>query len=133
MNYSRQREMILNILSASRSHPTAEEILESVRLQDDRVARGTVYRNLGLLVDSGEVIKITTPEGICRYDYIHTPHAHAVCEICGRVTDFAFKDSRFDKYLLGEIGFRAGCSALSVRGVCRDCIEKQRITCEKDG
>ena len=124
MNYSRQREMILNILSASRSHPTAEEILESVRALDDRVARGTVYRNLSLLVESGEVIKITTPEGICRYDYIHFPHAHAVCEACGGVTDFTFSESGMDKYLKKEFGFMVGNSAVSVRGICRNCSQK---------
>ena len=34
MNYSRQREMILNILSSSKSHPTAEEVLEEVKKQE---------------------------------------------------------------------------------------------------
>lgn len=124
MNYSRQREMILNILSESRSHPTAEEILERVRLHDSHVARGTVYRNLGLLVESGEIIKITTPEGTCRYDYIHNPHSHAVCEVCGKVIDFSFAQSGMDKYLEKEMGFKVGNSAVSVRGVCKSCREK---------
>jgi Fe2+ or Zn2+ uptake regulation protein len=125
MNYSRQREMILNILSASCSHPTAEEILEAVRKEDEHVARGTVYRNLGLLVESGDIIKITTPEGVCRYDYIHSSHSHAVCERCGRVIDFCFKDSGMGKYLTDEFGFVCGNSALSVRGLCRECLNKK--------
>ena len=125
MNYSRQREMILNMLSVSRNHPTAEEILDAVRLEDAHVAKGTIYRNLALLVESGEVIKITTPEGTCRYDYIHSPHSHAVCEGCGRVIDFCFKDSGMDVYLSQEFGFRAGNSAVSVRGLCRECNNKK--------
>lgn len=131
MNYSRQREMILNILSESRSHPTAEEILCEVRRIDGRVARGTVYRNLGLLVEGGEIIKITTPEGVCRYDFIHAPHSHAVCEVCGRVIDFTFSAAGMDKYLESEMGFKVASSAVSVRGVCRSCREKAESLAKK--
>jgi len=124
MNYSRQREMILNILSSSKSHPTAEEVLEEVRKQDEHVARGTVYRNLNLLVESGDIIKIATPDGIFRYDYIHSPHSHAVCDGCGKVFDFTFKDIGLDEFLKEKLGFCAGNSAISVRGICDTCSKK---------
>ena len=124
MNYSRQREMILNILSLSKSHPTAEEVLEEVKKQDEHVARGTVYRNLNLLVESGDIIKIVTPEGIFRYDYIHSPHSHAVCDECGKVFDFTFKDIGLDEFLKEKLGFSAGNSAISVRGTCDLCSKK---------
>ena len=125
MNYSRQRELILNILSASRKHPTAEEILTEVRREDQKVARGTVYRNLGLLVENGDIIKIATSDGVCRYDYIHKPHSHAVCSKCGRVIDFVcHKNAQIADQLLSELGFKAdGCEFFAF-GVCSDCSDK---------
>lgn len=121
MNYSRQREIILDLLKESKAHPTAEDILNGVRQTDEKIARGTVYRNLSLLVESGDIIKITTPEGTCRYDYIHKSHCHAVCEKCGKVFDlYANLDTLLDKEL-SEIGFSKGESCVSVTGVCKAC------------
>ena len=121
MNYSRQREIILNILFESKAHPTAEDILAEVRKVVDKVARGTVYRNLSQLVECGDIIKITTPEGTCRYDYIHRTHCHAVCERCGRVFDFFPKSTGLFKEELECLGFSAGESSLTVTGVCKQC------------
>lgn len=114
--------MILDILSQSKCHPTAEEILTEVRKLDDKVARGTVYRNLAQLVEGGDVIKITTQEGVCRYDYIHKDHSHAVCSRCGGVTDFCVSELGAMAEMLKErYGFTAFSSGLAVCGLCREC------------
>lgn len=34
-----------------------------MREQDDKISRGTVYRNLNLLADAGEILSIKTPAG----------------------------------------------------------------------
>ena len=44
----------------SYNHPTADEIYNVVRAQDDKISRGTVYRNLNLLADAGEILSIKT-------------------------------------------------------------------------
>lgn len=52
-NYSKQREDLLSVLKNSKSHPTAEELYNSIKKKIPSVSRGTVYRNLKNLVDEG--------------------------------------------------------------------------------
>ena len=51
---TRQRKLVLDAVRQSYNHPTADEIYNVVRAQDDKISRGTVYRNLNLLADAGE-------------------------------------------------------------------------------
>lgn len=127
-NYSRQREDLLSILKNSKSHPTAEELYNSIKEKIPSVSRGTVYRNLKDLVDEGYIIKISMADGADRYDYIHKKHNHIICKYCGMVKDFEYdfdlknvklsviKQMEMDPLLDGVI----------VYGICRKCKEKNR-------
>ena len=64
---TRQRKLVLDAVRQSYNHPTADEIYNVVRAQDDKISRGTVYRNLNLLADAGEILSIKTPGG-SRFD-----------------------------------------------------------------
>ena len=56
-NYSKQRDDLLSILKNSKTHPTAEELYEKVKLKIPNVSKGTVYRNLKDLADEDYIIK----------------------------------------------------------------------------
>ena len=71
---TRQRKLVLDAVRQSYNHPTADEIYNVVRAQDDKISRGTVYRNLNLLADAGEILSIKTPGG-SRFDRTIEPHA----------------------------------------------------------
>ena len=71
---TRQRKLVLDAVRQSYNHPTADEIYNAVREQDDKISRGTVYRNLNLLADAGEILSIKTPDG-SRFDRTIEPHA----------------------------------------------------------
>lgn len=58
LNYSRQREAILDFLCHTTSHPTAEEVYMYIRDIYPNISLGTVYRNLALLVKHGQALKI---------------------------------------------------------------------------
>ena len=127
-NYSKQREDLLSILKNSKSHPTAEELYNSIKEKIPSVSRGTVYRNLKDLVDGGYIIKISMADGADRYDYIHKKHNHIICKYCGMVKDFEYdfdlknvklsviKQTEMDPLLDGVI----------VYGICGKCKEKNR-------
>lgn len=86
IKYSRQRESIKNYLHNREDHPTADMVYSSIREQFPNISLGTVYRNLSLLVELGEIQKITT-EGADRFDARVAPHSHFVCRQCGSVLD----------------------------------------------
>lgn len=51
------------------------------------VSRATVYRNLSVLSERGEVLRIPVPNAADRYDFRCDNHFHAKCSRCGGVFD----------------------------------------------
>ena len=68
IKYSRQRESIVNFLASRTDHPTAETIYQNIKKEFPNISLGTVYRNLSLLEEIGEIIKISTGVGPDHYD-----------------------------------------------------------------
>ena len=71
-----QRELILDVVRDEADHLTAGEIFERVRQRDPRVAYGTVYRTLHMLVEHGLVAEITFADQASRYDARVDRHDH---------------------------------------------------------
>ena len=90
-NYSKQRQIILDTLKNTKIHPTAEQIYEMVLKVDPKISRSTVYRNINILCENNQILKISMLVGPDRYDYIWKKHYHAICEMCGNVWDFNFE------------------------------------------
>lgn len=59
LKYSRQRESIKANLMSRHDHPTADALYASIREEFPNISLGTVYRNLNLLVETGEILKLT--------------------------------------------------------------------------
>lgn len=83
---SKQRDALLKELQSTHDHPTAEELYLSLKKEMPNLSLGTVYRNLNLLDNEGEITKISF-EGADRYDGNTMPHCHFSCVKCGKVTD----------------------------------------------
>ena len=78
--YSRQRELIKDFLMTRKDHPTADAVYQNVRRQNPSISLGTVYRNLTLLADAGEIIRLNLGDGVDHFDA-------DVCRECGSVLD----------------------------------------------
>jgi len=86
---TRPRILIYETLLVAKSHPTAEELHQSVRLVDAGISLATIYNTLDLLVDHGLARRIgnrSTGSGASRYDADQYPHIHLVLDD-GRVID----------------------------------------------
>ena len=84
---TRQKQLIYHIVTSSPEHMTAEEIYDRARRHMPTLARGTVYRNLGLLTGEGRIGKLELPDSPARYDRVSLPHPHLICQRCGGVED----------------------------------------------
>jgi len=118
MKLTRQRKAILDALRASRSHPTAEEVLQRVRAELPSTSLASVYRNLRVLREAGLVREIVTG-GQRRYDAVLTDHAHFICEACHRVYDLA--GGTCWQMLRLPDGFSVSGVHLELRGRCAAC------------
>jgi Fur family transcriptional regulator, peroxide stress response regulator len=84
---SRQRDIILGIVRETDSHPTAEWVYERARRKAPNLSLGTVYRNLNLLAEENAIQRMTTGDGVVRYDRRLDVHAHFICTETGKVMD----------------------------------------------
>ena len=87
LKYSRQREAIKSYLVSRHDHPTADMVYTAIRKIYPNISLGTVYRNLTLLEEQGDIIKISCGENSDRFDGRTDPHYHIICRECGCVED----------------------------------------------
>ena len=125
LKYSRQREMIKNCLINRHDHPTADTLYMTMREEFPNISLGTVYRNLNLLVDLGEIRKLSFGNGPDRFDADTHPHYHFVCRECGQVQDLSMETSRqltadAQQYCSGQIDSHI----TYFYGVCDRCMKK---------
>ena len=91
--YSRQREAIKSFLATRKDHPTADVVYMNMRKEFPNISLGTVYRNLSLLVELGEAIKVPCSDGSEHFDGCTLPHYHFQCRECEAVLDIDIPDS----------------------------------------
>ena len=119
---SKQRDCILSYLMSVRSHPTADQIYLDARRVDGKISRGTVYRNLNRLVEAGRVRRVSIPGKADRFDHTLQNHAHAVCTVCGTVSDVLPQAlPLLEEFLQQDCGFTVRRMNLVLEGVCPRC------------
>lgn len=122
IKYSRQREAIKDFLHTRKDHPTAEVVYDNVRLLIPNISLGTVYRNLSLLVDMGEIIKIPSPDGLEHFDACTDTHYHFACTKCGGIIDLEVPDLSLINSLAAQ-NFNGTIEGHSIYfyGTCENC------------
>ena len=86
MRFSKQREILKEIVYSTNSHPNADWVYTKAKVSLPNISLGTVYRNLKQLVDKG-FIRIVYDGSLARYDWNTKPHDHLKCLICGEMID----------------------------------------------
>ncbi|HIU56677.1 MAG TPA: transcriptional repressor [Candidatus Ornithomonoglobus merdipullorum] len=124
MNYSKQREAMMNILRNTRSHPTAQEIYAEMRKTDPKISLGTIYRNLALLTKTGSVMRIDTIHESVHYDAHTDPHYHFICSECKRVYDLDMEPLELDAAVEENFDCTVTGHSLIFYGVCGSCKNK---------
>ncbi|HIX68637.1 MAG TPA: transcriptional repressor [Candidatus Anaerostipes excrementavium] len=123
---SKQRDAIVAFLMTRKDHPTADTIYMNIKEEFPNISLGTVYRNLALLSERGDIIKLSYDGGADRYDASVKPHYHFICQECGEVTDIEIESfdqeiiDRVNKIFPGEIRE----SVTYFRGTCEKCLRK---------
>ena len=118
---TRQRKLVLDAVRAHCDHPTAEDIYNDVHAIDEKISRGTVYRNLNLLEETGAISAVKVP-GAVRFDWRTDGHCHVTCRECGAIMDAPLPyDASIDTLVASETGFTVSSHSTMFEGVCPDC------------
>ena len=132
------REAILQVLSQSNEHLSAEDIYLKVHKEYSNIGLTTVYRTLELLVQLGLIFKFDFGDGRARYELSEGPkgmrhHHHLVCTECGRVVDYTdFIDeevellNQTEKGLSKKYNFKITNHLFQFYGICDKCKTKKQ-------
>ena len=71
-----QKDLIRNTVYEMRRHVTANEVYEFIKEAYTSIGKGTVYRNLDILVEEGALRKVEVPNGPNRFDFTLKNHYH---------------------------------------------------------
>jgi Fur family peroxide stress response transcriptional regulator len=119
-----QRLEVLREVLQSKTHPSAEAILEGVKVRLPTVSLDTVYRTLWLLTELGLIATLGPRRDAIRFDANLNPHHHFVCMRCGAAIDVeSFDLSRLNiAERLKGLGSVVSAQ-LEVRGICANCAD----------
>ena len=95
-----QRVAILEFLASHASHPTAEEIYRAIEVHFPGISVATVYNNLRLFTEIGFVKEMNYGDASSRFDFKTEPHYHAICQRCGKISDFYYPGLKMSKWPL---------------------------------
>ena len=126
--YSKQRETILNVLKNDCTHPNVDSIFMKVREIIPDISLGTVYRNLNLLAENKDILKLDFGDGVVHFDARITPHFHMVCNECGQVEDVFVDESvvtSFTKNVHKKSNVHITETDVLFHGICQQCLKQK--------
>jgi Fur family ferric uptake transcriptional regulator/Fur family peroxide stress response transcriptional regulator len=117
-----QRSLVLKTVKELQFHATADEVYDTIVKKHSDISRGTVYRNLNLLSDIGEIRKLEMPSGADRFDHICHEHYHTRCIKCGRVFDVEMDFiADLETNIKDTHGFKFTGHDIIFKGICPEC------------
>jgi Fur family ferric uptake transcriptional regulator len=121
--------VIVNVFLRQEGHLSADDLVDLIRREDQKISRATVYRTLQWMVDAGIARKVDFGEGRFRFEhsYRHPRHFHLICKSCNQSSEFLSSDI---ESLLEEVAsarnFAARQSVLQIYGTCEACRTGRR-------
>jgi Fur family ferric uptake transcriptional regulator len=127
------RKAILQALSNSDDHLSAEDIYMTVHEMYPAIGLTTVYRTLDILVQMGVVFKFDFGDGRARYELMDhfsnkTHHHHLICTSCKTIIDYDdFLNEELDLInktetaLAARHNFKIQGHMMQFYGICERC------------
>ncbi len=115
-----QREAVFEMLLQHVGHPSVDEVWMSVRQKVPSITRESVYRILNEFATIGLVARLDALAS-ARYDICTAPHAHFICEKCGKVIDYPLPSHL---KLPADMPGERRHIELRVTGLCEACSTK---------
>jgi Fur family peroxide stress response transcriptional regulator len=129
MKLTPQRFAIYQILAGTETHPTADEIYQTIKPTFPMLSLNTVYYTLSSLKEAGLAWEVPVEHGPARYDANMDHHHHLVCITCGRIDDYY--DEALDSLAPSGTnvhGYEIHSHRVEFHGYCASCRTKRNPT-----
>ena len=120
---TRQRTAVAESLTTSPDFRSAQDIHAALRDRGEPIGLATVYRNLALMVELGEVDTVVLNDGQTLYRRCSDRHHHhLVCRRCGQTVEIAGPAvEAWAADVAAEQGFTDVTRRLELLGLCAEC------------
>ncbi len=129
LKYTRQREIVLNILYHSDTHFTPESLYMEIKRKEPNLNVGiaTVYRTLNLLEDSQMVTSLSFGAAGKKFELANKPHHdHLICKNCGKIVEFENSIVERQQALIAkEHKFKLTGHLMQLYGICDTCAQSK--------
>ncbi len=122
-----ERKSIFDKVVRLKGHFNADSLYESLRDEKARIARGTVYRTIPLLLESG-IIQKSVGEG--KREFFENQmgkehHDHLICLSCHKVIEFHSDEiEKIQENICNHYGFEMSFHDHRMYGHCKSCKKK---------
>lgn len=120
---SAQRIAIMRYMMENRIHPSVDEIYTALVNEYPTLSKTTVYNTVWLFAESGAVEVLSIDRNNTRFDYNEKPHAHFLCNSCGKIHDVELNATPTISTSPEIADIKS--SSIYFRGICRHCAETQ--------
>ena len=120
-----QKDLVRNAVCEMKRHVTANEVYEFVKEFCPTIGKGTVYRNLDILVEEGNLRKVKVSDEPNRFDLTLKNHYHVRCVNCCVIYDvdmeeiFVCHENIHDTHGTDFLGYD-----ILFKGICPKCQKK---------
>ena len=118
---SMQRVAVMHYLLTHRTHPTVDEIYSALSPEMPTLSRTPIYNTLRLFGESGAVLVLNIDATNAHYDGYTHPHAHFLCNKCGRLYDVDLEDAEFVARNAPRNAATLTDAQLYYKGICTEC------------
>ena len=123
---TRPRLAVYRALDSLGGHRSADEVYERVLSGGDQLSRASVYNSLAALAAAGLVLHADAGPGRALYETATAWHHHAVCRICGQVSDVACAVGSKPCLAICDDWGQIDEAQIIFRGVCSACAQRAR-------
>lgn len=122
-----QKQLVLEAICALKNHPTVDEVYKYIAEKYPGISKGTVYRNINTLVDTGVIMRTSCSAGPDRFDHMVQKHYHVACRQCGCFTDVPLDyNGHLDTQVSDLTGYAIDSHDIVFYGLCPLCKGKMR-------
>ena len=116
---SNYRIKVLECLSHTDNHPTAEELYQNLCELFPTVSKMSVYNTIEVLLDAQLIKRITIENNEVRYDSCLENHGHFKCESCGIIYNFEIELNQLAYRGLDHFDIES--KDVYFKGLCSNC------------
>jgi len=131
---TRQRQLLLELISEVKGHIDAKELFVLASARDHTISQATVYRSLNLFKRQGLIDEKNLGHAHCFYELKgEARHQHLVCRRCGQVIEFDCPLDEIIESVKQRQGFIVTRAEVYLEGECEICARKSEKGSDQAG